>query len=234
MAAPWLVLLCSPLLPWGPLCRPGCLCFCCLCVYPAFTFLAKQQRKGSHEPKRKEPPASVSSQVKSTDLAGSKTSVWRGFVFYFIENRQLFHCAAAGRAGVYSSGHSAHHQVPCAGGTHHPEHRRYRRCLARRCCAGGLCRPAPCCNHCFGHVPLCDLSLVLWMLLGSGTVHRVVTRQNHCAGCWGFQPRRMGTGPHGPAVIPAPGTGWAIAGPHSASEEWLRDGESARVRVTSE
>lgn len=50
--------------------------------------------------------------------------VCHGFVFCFIENQQLFHRETPWHAGVYSSGHSAHNQVPCAGGTYHSEHGR--------------------------------------------------------------------------------------------------------------
>lgn len=79
--------------------------------------------------KKMEPPASISDQIKFTDLARHKTSVQHGFIFHFIENRQLFHREAARRAGVYSPGHSAHNEVPGAGGAHHSEHGRYSRRL---------------------------------------------------------------------------------------------------------
>lgn len=112
-------------------------------------------------------------QIKFTDLAGHKTSVQRGFVFHFIENRQLFHREAARRAGVHSPGHSAHNQVPGAGGAHHSEHGRYsRRLPALPCGTSGVVSVSlpPILTVDWISAPL-RLSLILWIQLGSAIIN---------------------------------------------------------------
>lgn len=42
-----------------------------------------------------------------------------------LENRQFTHCEATWCPGVHPPSHSAHYQVPSAGGAHYSEHGRY-------------------------------------------------------------------------------------------------------------
>lgn len=140
-------------------------------------------------------------------------SARRAFVFRFLENRQLCHRQAAWCAGVYSSGHSAYHQVPGAGGAHHSEHGRYTGSphrLAHRCLAGWA--PCPCCSNGLDPHP----SVVCPWFCGFSWAQRSFTELPscgiHCAGCWGFQLEKDG-GPDllCPLLPPAPGRGWVTA-----------------------
>lgn len=149
MASGWV----SFLLSWsrGPSYnRHGCPGLGCRHTY-CFSISGEVQRKVPTSQRKKELPASGSDQVKLTALAGIKCQ--RVMVsFHFIENRQLFHRETPWRARVHSPGHSAHNQVPGAGGAHHSEH--------GRCAAASLPPLGSALDKCPS-----DLSLVLWIQL---------------------------------------------------------------------
>lgn len=150
------------------------------------------------------------------------------FVSHCLENRQLFHRAAAWCAGMYPPGHAAHNQVPGAGGAHYSEHRRYGsspRGLAH-CRLEGRSRSS------------CPVLAVGWRgapsVLPPWFSGAIVAQQSlaelppcriHRAGLWGFRLKKDGV----PVLLArchpaAPGTGRAAEGPGSSSREQMNVG----------
>lgn len=106
------------------------------------------------------------------------------FVSHCLENRQLFHRAAAWCAGMYPPGHAAHNQVPGAGGAHYSEHRRYSsspRGLAH-CRLEGRSRSSCPVLAVGWRSPLCAPSLVLWSHRGSAVISQAATMPS--PPCW--------------------------------------------------